>query len=794
MSEPTTPIEPNCLTSSECVRRVAKLLEQLDAAGLRYDPAQPPAPDAVENILITDKWSCRTCGATDVSTCPHTGRPHRRYLVRIAQDILRLIGARTGQFVVRPPKMSSSMDGRSRLRSLRRVTMNPQALLLAYYYAIPSCEEVDSLVTECAQHFLVLLGHLNQYGAQGEVSGEYADALLSSTALMWREYSRRIAEGLDLSKITDRQACKDTLLNATKETYLAVAREIRISPSNECLNAFLQLLRVRLGRVAPQEDLDKLEASDQQQQRYDDDEEQAELNRHGKCSLNRTSLLQSSAPPVLLSEGNTSGSDAEAPSPVAIGPPLPPNWYIDEHGRSRPPQVTEEQRRKERFSRMEFRARKAYETVIKVPEQKDDPLKKEVIAALNDAQLGILAEQCNQQPPDLRNVPSFLNLVVEGLLNALPRRLRSRVEQEVRDVLDWRVVRRSVMGSPGNISVLTRYVMGKVAQYGAPAKSEETLSLAERISEDLEKCLPDLGTAVANAFRVMFSSIRQLHEDVAHYSLLYIAPQLRDNAVPFMREFIVECLPSVEKWESSLAFVRRYFNDERVTAWIASPVAASLTIVTESAKRLRGCLVFGLIDLLRSSGCQPNERWHDYPTECFFFEKPIVFFAANAVQECALLLLLSGTVSTIFRAKGMDSATINGILKQLHDKFRRLLSEQLTLSLLKTCVSDLMRKVLVETKPECVLTDAEVQQLNGAVEKMTDTGSTLYMTFEKRIILFIEAVLARGENDPAPLGLVTDSLKQVAALLQRALTLNWEVYRLVYDGLLSHVEQQEASA
>nr|CCC91166.1 conserved hypothetical protein [Trypanosoma congolense IL3000] len=789
MSAPTTPIETNSLTANECLRQVAKLLGQLEEAGLGFDIEHPPTPDAVEQVLIADKWSCKTCGAADVSTCPHTGRPHRRYLVRIAQDILRLIGLRTGQFVVRQPRLSSTMSGRSRLRSLRRVTMNPQALLLAFYYAIPTCEEVDSLVSECAQHLLIMLGQLRKCGVQEQMNEEYSDAILSATSLLWREYSKRMTEDLDDSKISDRAACKESLLSCTKETYLSVSRELRRVPSSEDLVAFLDLLRRRLKRMTSQENIDNFLTNDPQQQR--DDEEKALEGTEQRGSFpSRPLLLRASAPPLLLSEGNTSGSEAEGPVPIAIGPALPPNWYVDENGRSRPPQITEEQRLKERFNRLEFRARKAYETVIQIPEQRVDSLQKQLVATLNEVQLETLARQCNQNPPDLSGVSSLLNLVVEGLLNALPRRLRSRVEQEVRDVLDWRVVRRSVMGSPGNISVLTRYVMGKVAEYGAPAKTEETLGLADDISRALETCIPSLGEAVANAFRVMFSSIRQLHEDVARYSLLYITPQLRDNAVPFMREFITECLPKVSEWESSLSFVQRYLNDERVTAWLTSPAAASLTIVTAQKKRLRGCLLFGLMDLLRSSGCKPSERWHNYPTECFFFEKPVVFFAANAVQESTLLLLLSGTISTILRVRGISSIIISDILKHLHDKFRRLLSEQLTLARLKDRVAVMVDDALVEKKCSCVLAEHEIQQLSSAVEKMTDTESALYGTFEKRVIVFIDALLARGETDPTPLGLVGDSLRQTSALLQRALMFNWEVYHLIYDEMLLHLEQQ----
>ncbi|KEG15484.1 hypothetical protein DQ04_00061220 [Trypanosoma grayi] len=738
----------------------------------------------------------------------------------MAQDVLRLIGSKTGQVVVRPPNLSASMKGRSRLRSMRRVTMNPQALLLAYYYAVLPDDEVDRLVTECAQQLVELLEQLKVCGAQEGVDEEYAAAILSSTSLMWKEYSNKVAENLRALKGADRRACRAVLVDGTKEVYVAASRELRKTPSNGDLQTFVGLLHDRLARLTSEEDLAELEASIRDRQREEEEEKEGQCDQYQQqhkqehmsppphqhqqkqeqelqhqqhqkeVLVSQATKLQLAAAP-LYSEGNTSGSEAELAPPVSMGPVLPPDWYVDEHGRSRPPPTDALQKRREVFIRLEFRAKKAYETVIKVPDQSNDPLQKKIVSSLNEAQLALLAEQCNRHPPDLQSVPHFLNVVIEGLLNALPRRLRAQAEQEVRDVLDWRIVRRSVMGSPGNIAALMRYVMGKVAEYGAVARAEETLQRAEDMRRDLESCTPDLGTAVANSFRLMLSSIRQLHEDIAQYSLLLISQQLRENAVPFIREFISECFPKVEQWESSLGFVRRYFNDERVKAWANSPAAASSTSLTENERRLRGSLLYGLLGLLRSGGHQTNDRWHDYPTECFYFEKGVVFFAANTVQETGLLLLLSGSISTILRGKGMDSRAVNDMLKHMHEQFLHLLSEGLTLPYLKTSVVTMIDEALAKQRTFPPLTEGEITQLHGTVEKMTDTTGSLYLVFEKRILAFIEAILEHGQHDPAPLGLVTDSLRRLAILLQQMLAFNWEVYQPFYKDMLPYVTLED---
>ncbi|KAF5226845.1 hypothetical protein ECC02_000346 [Trypanosoma cruzi] len=784
-------------TAAVCLQKISNYLKQLEEMGLQYNSTHPMTAETVEHILITDKWCCKTCGMTELRTCPDTGKPHRRRMVRVAQEILRLIGSRTGQLVVRPPNLSASLNGRSRLRSLRRVTMNPQALLLAYYYALLPSNEVDGLVSECAQQLVELLEQLKVYGAQTNVDEEYATALLSSASLTWQEYNKKFTEDLRSLRGADRRACQEVIVNGTKEAYVAAARELRKTPSSEELQAFVGMLRDRLSRLMPREGLEEMEATMREEQQ-EQEETQGEKGKEEKEEGEREKNVkfQSSKPqltaPTLLSEGNTSGSETEAPPPTIMGPEIPPDWYVDEHGRSRPIQEDSIRRRREMYLRLEFRAVKAYETVITVPEQKSDPLQEQLVSSMNEAQLAILAEQCNQNPPDLQNVHRFLKLIIEGLLNALPRRVRSRAEQEIRDVLDWRIVRRSVMGSPGNIAALMRYVMGKVAEYGAPAKAEETLKLAEDMRKDLETCTPDLGTAVANAFRLMFTSIRQLHEDIAQYSLLFISQQLRGNAVTYIREFITECLPKVDQWESSLTFIRRYLNDERVKAWANSSVAISATAVTEAERKLRGALLYGFLDIMRSGGLQVNDRWHDYPTECFYFEKKVVFFAANTVQENSLLLLLSGSIATVLRDKGVDSRVVSGILKQLHDKFRLLFSEQLTLSSLKCSVTSLVNEALTQRQTLSALTESEVTQLDGIVEKMTNTTGSLYVVFEKRVLSFIEGILAHGQSDPAPLGLVTDSLRRLTALLQHVLAFNWELYQPFYREMLLLITQEDA--
>lgn len=825
--------------------------------------------EVVEQVLITDEWSCDQCGFSKVAVCPLSGKPHRRRLVRIAQDILRLVGRRVGKSYVRSARLAERVDGKVRVRTERHIAVNPQLLLLAFYFsasggergereglhAHPSAQSTGFLA-ECARHLLDLLQQVESYGRRvpSEMDERYAKTLLQSFYSAWKEYLKHASgEVAADDRKTEERVSADELYNATRSALLAAAREAVRDPTNADLKTFAALLYQRVVRLATKEqltavkdDLDRIEQ--QKSPRYSPTTPSLTPEQHSSLDpvhsttadaappsvsgssapptddtaaaaaaaalYNEAPTVEYSSPPLLPSDLNTtSGSEVDALPPAAaahalghaqgkplLGPELPPDWHVDETGRSRPKPGHEERKKREKYLQLEFRARKSHEAIMSVePAKSDTEMAQEaVVAAVGESQLEELRQQLNQPKPRYAMIPELLRAVEGALVEALPRRFRHQLEQEFRDVLDWNViVRRSTNGHAALSNVL-QFVMHKVILYGAPEREAETRAETERVSKDLDNLNPDLGTAVANAFRFLFASVKALRADVAKYSLLLVANQLRHNALEYIRAFIDTCLPRPAQWASSITFLKGFVNAELVRGWMTSSEATSMVLLSEPERRVRGALLFGLVELLRSGTHTPADRWDQLPAEIFYFEKPYIFTAANAVQECTLLLLLEGTVSTILSSKRCTHAQVADTLKRLHHHILRLLSQDIKLDALKEAVTDFLDNALetllsvdvTKALPHAaLLSESDRRVVCATIDKMTNTAGPLYVSFESKVVQFMTRVICKEPN-PAPLGLVTETATRQATLIQKLLAFHWEVYRPFYQSLMPLLDME----
>lgn len=859
----TAPLGP--LTACETVHEMSGAIQALEDYGLRLGDTGTMTTDAVEQVLITDEWSCEVCGRSSVPVCPTTGKPHRRRLVRIAQDILRLVGRRVGKAYTRPARLAERLDGKVRVRTERHMAVNPQLLLLAFYFAAPDSSGdgtvgTTGFVTECARHLLDLLQQVERYGRRvlAEMDEPYSSALLKSFYSAWKEYLKHASGEVATNDQAETRVSSDELFNGTRNALLAAAKEGVRDPTNSDLKAFVALLYQRVQRLATREQLAAVEEAlarvEQQTPTHtpllvtsppvgttdsdagaaaesgaptatfaaDDHDGVPSTTETAPPALDETPRIGHSNPPLMPSDLNTtSGSEADALPPAAaaralsyvdgkpqLGPELPPDWYVDETGRSRPKPGFEERKKREKYLQLEFRARKAYEAVMNVGVSKTGvELEREaLVAAVSDAQLNELARQLNEAKPSYALIPKLLRSVEEALVGALPRRFRAQLEQEFRDTLDWSVIMRRAANGQAALSSVLRFVAHKVILYGAPEREAAIRDEMERVGKDLDSFVPDRGTAVANAFRFLFASVKTLREDVATYSLLLVSNELRTNALGYIRAFVEACLPRPALWSGSIVFLRRFVQEESVLQWTRSKEATGMVLLSEQERRVRGALLFGLVDLLRSGSHTTADRWSQLPAEIFYFEKSYIFTAANTVQECTLLLLLEGTVATILSSKGCSHAQVSNTLKHLHDHILQLLSQDLKLAALKVAVSDFLDDALEKlasspgsaatatslggsTDPVAkgaqfsLLTEAQRNVISATIEKMTNTESALYVSFETKVVQFMTRIMCK-ETDVAPLGLVTDAATKQATLLSKLLAFNWEVYRPFYQTMM----------
>lgn len=195
------------------IDRAPALLAALESAGLRVatDAAGGAAvptnsSEAIEALLIEDPYWCDLCDGTPSAAervCPHTKRPHRRFLVLVAEALLKLVGearavvmpADTTKRLVDKTALTSADDGAAMSVSgggskatsaamaspagspnsqrtggsrghhhhhgavnIRRgIPVNPQLMLLAYHTAARKDDEIDEVHRELARHLVQTL-------------------------------------------------------------------------------------------------------------------------------------------------------------------------------------------------------------------------------------------------------------------------------------------------------------------------------------------------------------------------------------------------------------------------------------------------------------------------------------------------------------------------------------------------------------------------------------------------------------------------------------------------------------
>lgn len=834
----------------DSMRELSADLQQLEDLGLSLDPVSAASCDDIEHTLITDSWSCAVCGTSTSATCPVTGKPHRRRLVAIAQHALRLIERHVGRVYVRPAPLSRRVEGEVQVRTQRRLTMNPHTFLLAFYFAaqaphddappsppspaaraaaVTSSTEPSprahrpstAMAAECARHLLDVVREIKSYGA-APTDDAYCHTLLKSVRRAWRQYARQVKGELAAGGSADSPRAagaradapppaplnsaeaRDELVSCTRQALIEAVEHSRKEPDNLHLKRFTALLYQRLSRLCTAAEFAEVRRRVEQLEGGDS-----------------TPRISYAGPPVVLSDANTTASEDEsavaatsstsAAARRRAGPELPPGWYVDERGISRPPADHEERKRRERYLQSEFKAQKAYEAVMDVQAEAGRPaqVQAEVAAALSQAELQQLAVELNHTPPRLQRLARLLSLVEDRFIEALPPRLRPRLRQEFHDVLDWNVIQRQARGSAGNIAGLVRFVGEKVNECSSPAREAATAARMAAVCDDIERCAPDVGTAVASAFAFLFEAIRELREDVAKFSLVMINATLKQNAVQYIRDFIAACLPVPRRWAGSIAFVQRFINDARVQAWATTRVPQAWTSITAEERRVRGALLIGTLDLLRSGRHTSLDRWVDLPPEVFYFEKHVIFKAANTVQECTLLLLLDGAISSVLARRVLKAGTVSELIRRLHHNILSLLSEDIRLNALKESVLDYIEgelyrlhvgdgehdaAALAALAPQVTLTEPEKQTVRSTIDKMTNTEDPLYVTFERRVLQFLETMLVQNTDDAPPLGLVTDTLKQQVRVLRHMLLFHWEVYAPSYREMLPLLTLEPAPA
>lgn len=813
------------------------------------------SPEVLEHILVTDRRTCNVCrddNALQQPMCPVHNKPHRRSLVVTAEKILKLIGNCRVNLV--PPKQQIvSVDAEPAKPSTRRgISVLPHLFVLAFYNASLSPNDIDPLLHECAVHLVQMtrqIAHAVERTYSVEGHDGFVRELLGSFAKTWRQYSKIADTTVTDRKVSERQrppsgggdSPLNDLVESSTEAFVAVyvllhsvkgKREGTSDDEMAALAEFLDILAARLrgvgGPAALEQAMSKARSRVRPASPPQDVTRPAQLSTSDlsvvvapttltppltpeKAAAPRSNARGEAIPPpapplphYATSSDTDRDSSVAPPNLIPFGPDLPPRWYIDAQGISRPPPAaTAEALAKERREQLELRARTAFQAKLKIadgPSEAESELQS-VTESMRNMAFERLAADLNQRPPVLDRLPLALTSVCDALVEALPKRLRSKIGREIRDVLDWSSVHRSVRHSEGHIGELMRYVIGRVAELGAPARAEGLHEKCNELQQRLQSREESVGVIVADVFRFMLDSIRQLRLDVASFTLAVISGELVAKAEEYHTEYIQECFPSPIQWTSTVAFFNHFLNAPQTIALCKTPQFSNSSVaVGETEQRMRGALFVGVIDLLRSANRCGETRWTLFPLEALVLEKQQIFQAANTVQQDTLRLMVIGTVSMLLQSKKIALPKLNPCLVEFDTKLRtEWLPAATSLAQLQDMIRSEMNAILANddiSSVPSVLSEGEANVLNGVVAKMADTCSSQYNTFENRIIQAVQQALLMDPREaqsipvaqrPKTIGLPSESAFKTGVQLRSVLDYHWTVYRPYYVTLSTAV-------
>jgi hypothetical protein len=459
----------------------------------------------------------------------------------------------------------------------------------------------------------------------------------------------------------------------------------------------------------------------------------------------------------------------------AFGPELPPGWQVGADGKShRPPQPSLQKLIEYKRRAEELAARKAVSARLRLrqpnvfAEDADLVLARALGDVSEQIESATFSAELRQRPPNLARVPQLLRAIVDTFVSLMPSpRLRAQLSAELRDVLDWDTLRFAVR----NLETVGRtlaYIVEKICAYGAPAREEELRATLRDILARLPT--EDISVVVPEAFSFLRTAIRRFADDIDDARIMMAQPQLAQNAAAMVRKYLDDWTAPPSEWiPSTRAWVARFVLSQR--ALILPTPPAGVTIQPIAWTALKQALVSGVRDLLRSSNRATNERWAEYPTELFLFEKPIVFSSANLVQLCVVRMMVVGTARMLLRsfiprvttiaAIGRFEARLDARLKEWLGGAGRMSIEELKTEVLgdiayflhteaedrkqaaaatATAAAGAGAAASPIAAPEVVaLTAQQEQMLRGVMDQMIDPSSKVYATFETKLLGALEA-------------------------------------------------------
>ena len=669
------------------------LVQEISGRGLLQLPLRR---NDVERILTSDHW-------VDVEAAATPAR-RRRALIIAAEKLLRMIGDATA---VPAP------DGVDSLVPRRGIPIQPHLLLLAIQFAVAahSQEEPADIIHERAGQITEWLRALLDFGSV-IVSSPAIDcaAFVEAFVAPWRDFTKLAKAVFGLGPQSPVTAEPQDSPNPKTDSALQNAAAVVLHVAQGSRNLVAEAPGAETWWTLWTARVEKLKPSAPVPPRRDPIEAAVSTDSD------------------YLSTASESGHAAAASSSDA---------------------------RNADIARAEYKIAQARTLLLK-PRTRDIDRLREASAArlhqlVNEAFWGQFVSLLQQQPPDLSIIPGVVSTILDALVNAVPRRLRSRLQRDVHDAADWSVVSRRIASADADVICdLIRLISNKVLEFGAPARAADLIQrrddILRTISHQQQGAMTvDLATSVATGLRFLADIVRQLQEDVTAFEMTAISQELAQSAVPLQRDYATRWMPPMPTWMAS----RRWLRE--INAVAGEGLALSLA--------------HGVMLLVQSSGKAADARWANYPIELLRFSQATIFNVANVVQLSVMRLTLQVTITLILRQRLADAAKVQAACSAV---------DRLALSLLtnpeafattnamsfKHSIRDEINGVLVPAltvpSPSSAgyLNDAEERSIFSAIDYLLDVESAQYRVFEQKVLQFMtfvaDAQLGGGPMATAP--------------------------------------------
>ena len=467
---------------------------------------------------------------------------------------------------------------------------------------------------------------------------------------------------------------------------------------------------------------------------------------------------------------------------------------------SRSPILSEEERqKKEKIQMLLTKAKMAHEAVFMTHDHKKEMEKQEEEAegltvkkikkAAEKAYWDILGEELSSDPPNIDRICTVLEGIKEQLLDITPRKMKTKLESEMSDKIDWELLKRSLNYS--TLGDLIKFFIGKILELEAPADNDATKAATEAQLEYISSGV-EMHKIVVSSFRFISDKLNKLSKAIHDARKSLFGPLLAKDVESHVQALFTE---ELQQNVHQLQNTRQYLLDTLKGALPITPdskpeeLGYKSTLTVEDVMNKSNKL-YTLVPKMAILRCvtQPKTTEKNFP-ELLKLDKDLLRIAADKIQ----LVTLSAAIAGL-------SAQLTGsqkVMKPVADAACEMLSTPgIRLSHVIEEVIHIIDRELGRPTPEETL-----KLLTGMLQKVASPDDKVYQTYQKRLAGLISQLIISGPEavpsvSSTPFAHLATQVQSLVLPLSKVATLNVKWCRMFYDSVLSAIvdDMQKANA